>query len=146
MENLSQITHFIARHNELLYVDELKNCHKLVYLDVSNNTLLNVNVTASLLTLQELYFDHNDVTQLPRYSIGCALTTISGSHNQLTSLNSLMGLKFLTYIYMDYNEDLTAISFLADCPKLQEVFVYGTRVTNVSALAEKGIYVVYSPV
>lgn len=146
VENLSQITHFIARHNELLYVDELKNCHKLVYLDVSNNTLLNVNVTASLLTLQELYFDHNDVTQLPRYSIGCALTTISGSHNQLTSLNSLMGLKFLTYIYMDYNEDLTAISYLADCPKLQEVFVYGTRVKNVSALAEKGIYVVYSPV
>ncbi len=146
MEELSQITHFIAQHNELLYIDALRNCRKIVYLDVSHNTLLNVNVTSSLLTLKELYFDHNDVTQLPRYSIGCALTTISGCYNQLTSLNSLTGLKYLSYIYMDYNEDITSISFLASCPELKEVFVYGTRVKNVSALTEKGIYVVYSPV
>lgn len=145
VENLTGLTHFIAQYNELLEVDVLSGCQLLEYLDVSHNTLLNVNVTASLPALKELYFDHNEVSQLPKYGTSCALQIISGGYNQLSSLKNLAGLANLTHIYMDYNTEISSVNALVSCSELKEVYVYGTKVRSVSALTEKGIYVVYSP-
>lgn len=145
VENLTKLTHFIAQYNELLDVDVLASCQGLEYLDISHNTLLNVDVAASLSGLQELYFGYNDVSQLPKFDTDCALRIISGEYNQLASLKNLTGLVNLTHIYMDYNTEITNINYLVNCPKLEEVFVYGTKVRSVSTLTEAGIYVVYSP-
>lgn len=146
VENLTKLTHFIAQHNELLNVDALKNCQSLIYLDVSNNTLLDVDAAASLRSLEELYFDHNEVTRLPKFSTGCKLTVISGTYNKLSSLNNLAGLSKLAYVYMDYNTQISSVNSLVNCPKLKEVYVYGTKVKSASVLLEKDVYVVYSPV
>lgn len=145
VENLTNLTHFIAQHNELLEVNLLGACHKLEYLDVSYNTLLDIDITASLPALQELYFGHNDVTKLPKFRTDCALRIIQGEYNDLSSLKNLAGLVNLTHIFMDYNADISNIDYLVNCPELEEVYVYGTKVTKVSKLTEIGIYVVYSP-
>lgn len=145
VNELKNLTRFVAQYNELLDVNELSTCQKLEYLDVSYNTLLNVDVTTSLSSLKELYFGHNEVTQLPKYTKKCALEIISGEYNLLTSLGNLAGLENLKFIYMDYNSGITTVNSLINCPKLEELYVYGTKVKSVSALTEKGIYVVYSP-
>jgi Leucine-rich repeat (LRR) protein len=145
VQELKNLTRFVAQYNELLDVNVLTTCQKLEYLDVSYNTLLNVDVTASLSSLRELYFGHNEVTKLPKYKTGCALELISGEHNQLTSLGNLAGLEHLKFVYMDYNTGITSVNALVNCPVLEEVYVYGTKVKSVSALTEKGVYVVYSP-
>ena len=46
---------------------------------------------------------------------------------------------------MDYNSNLSNINSLRYCDALQIVHVYGTKVTNISALADEGILVYYTP-
>jgi Leucine-rich repeat (LRR) protein len=63
----------------------------------------------------------------------------------LTSLDNLSGLKNLTHVYMDYNAKLSNINALRHCAALREVNVYGTKVTDISQLADLGILVNYTP-
>ena len=156
LENLSTLTqlrHFAATHNNLIDVDILSNCTQLETLDVSYNTLLSIDVVARLTQLVALDFSHNEVSYLPKFRTDCALQTINGAYNALTSLNPLSKLENLTHVYMDYADAntgttasrLTNIDALQYCPALQEVHVYGTKVRNVSKLTSKGILVLYSP-
>lgn len=142
LENLSQ---FRASYNELLDVNALEKCQKLTYVDVSHNTLLDIDVAASLPALEELYFGYNEVMTLPQFDKSCALRIISGEYNYLSTLKNLAGLANLTHIYMDYNAQISSVDSLASCPKLLEVYVYGSEVRSVSALSEKGILVIYTP-
>ena len=144
--NLTGLEKFSAAYNELLDLDALENCQALVYLDVSHNTLLNVDMAASLTALQELNFSYNEVTQLPSFAADCALQVINGSYNQVSTLKKLSGLVNLSYVYMDYNEEISSVSPLTNCKALKEVYVYGTKVRTVSALTKLGVLVVYSPV
>ena len=52
----------------------------------------------------------------------------------------------LNYIYMDYNP-IDDITFLANCPSLIQVNVYGTEVSEdeVNALLDRSIIVNFAP-
>jgi Leucine-rich repeat (LRR) protein len=107
--------------------------------------LLNIQVLSTLPLLEELDFSDNEVSRLPSFSADCALTVIRGEHNLLTSLDALSGLKHLVRVYMDYNDKLSNINSLRHCKALREVHVYGTKVTDISLLADVGILVHYTP-
>ena len=145
IEYLTQLQILKAAYNELVDIELLSHCQALTYLDVSHNTLLDITICAQLPMLEELDFSYNEVSALPDFKKECALKVIHGEYNKISSLKKLGGLKSLTHIYMNYNTEISAISSLANCPSLLEVYVYGTRVTKVSDLTDKGILVVYSP-
>ena len=46
---------------------------------------------------------------------------------------------------MDYNNGISSVKALADCPMLIQVNVYGTKVTQVSSLTSQNIIVNYDP-
>ena len=142
---LVELRHFAASHNNLIDVNILQTCTKLQTLDVSYNTLITIQVAIYLLQLEELDFSHNEVSKLPEFRGNCSLQIIRGEHNLLSSLDTLSGLLHLTHVYMDYNTKLSNINSLRHCPLLQEVYVYGTKVTNISMLADAGILVHYTP-
>lgn len=146
IEQLTQLTNLYAAHNELLDLTSLANCINLSYLDVSHNTLLNIDTLAGLTALETLDFSYNEVTQLPAFTADCALKVINGNYNLISNLKKLSGLNHLTHVYMDYNKDISSISPLTSCKSLKEVYVYGTKVRNVSALTNMGVLVIYSPV
>jgi Leucine-rich repeat (LRR) protein len=83
---------------------------------------------------------------LPTFSKDCALVTIDGSHNNISKLDKLKGLKYLNIVNMDYNKNISSVKVLADCPVLVQVNVYGTKVKDVSALTSQSIIVNYKPV
>lgn len=145
IDTLTNLQSLTATHNQLLDIEALAQCSQLKSLDVSHNTLLNIDVAATLSNLETLNFGFNEVSKLPTFSTTCALRIINGEHNLLSSLKGLAGLEKLTHIYMDYNEAISSVSALAKCPSLQEVYVYGTKVTTVSALTNRGVLVIYSP-
>lgn len=145
IDQLTQLEHFAATHNNLTSVDILETCVNLRTLDISYNTLLNIQVLSKLTQLEELDFSHNEVTSLPSFSKNCALKIIRGENNLLSSLNNLAGLANLTHIYMDYNAKVSNISNLTQCKSLVEVHVYGTKVTDISALVDAGVIVHYTP-
>lgn len=143
--SLTALRHFSAAYNNLIDVDILKSCILLQTLDVSHNTLLNIQVISGLVQLEELDFSYNEVSKLPEFNTNCALRIIRGEYNMLTSLDRLSGLRNLTHIYMDYNSNIANINSLRYCDALQVVHVYGTKVTDISTLADKGIMVHYTP-
>ena len=145
LENLTSLTHLYAAYNNLTDVSILGNCTRLVELNVSNNTLLNIDVVSQMPRLEELNFSYNEVASLPQFSANSALWAVSGDYNQLSSLEALSGLRNLAYVYMDYNENIRSVDPLANCYSLLVVSLYGTKVSDVSALSEMSVVIHYDP-
>ena len=114
-------------------------------MNISHNSLGDISTLSGLNKLTDLNFSHNKVTKLPQFSKDCALVNIDGSYNQLDTLVPLGGLKKLNNVLMDYNHGISSVKALADCPVLIQVNVYGTKVTQVSALTSQSIVVNYDP-
>lgn len=131
--------------NKLTDVSALAANTALVELDISNNTIADITALKTLNALETLNFSYNQVTALPAFAKNCALVTIKGSQNQIKSLSPLAGLQNLNYVMMDYNSELKSISTLSSCYALVEVSVYGTQVSDVSALKSLNVIVKYAP-
>ena len=55
------------------------------------------------------------------------------------------GLEALNGVYMDYNENLSSIEPLVNCPRLVQVKVYGTSVAEVKSLLDMDVVVEFDP-
>lgn len=132
--------------NQLTDVSLLAVNTTLGALDISNNAITDITALGTLNSLVTFNFSYNQVTALPTFSKNCALVTIKGSENQLTSLKPLSSLGNLNYVIMDQNAGITSISCLANCYQLVEVSVYGTKVTDASALKDMNVIVKYAPI
>jgi len=143
---LPGLTHLYAGYNSLFDVSVLANATQLQELNISNNVLSDISSLYTLVNLTLLDFSYNDVTVLPALAVDCALVTINGEHNQLQSISALSGMHNLNYVYMDYNE-IDDITFLANCPNLIQVNVYGTNVSEgeVNNLLDRSIIVNFDP-
>ncbi len=142
---LTALTTLSLKNNKLKSIDDLSGCLALTDLNIASNELAKISAVAKLKKL--MYFDcsYNKITDLPDFSKDCELVTINASNNKISSLEMLSGLKQLNNVNMDYNEEISSVSALANCPKLIEVNVYGTKVTSVSSLTEQSVIVNYNP-
>ncbi len=145
LNRISGLTYLVASYNHISDLSALSACTGLIHLDVSNNALTDISVVSAMPNLTSLNFSTNQVAELPSLSAECMLIAIDGSHNLLSDLNALSGLKQLNNVYMDYNPELTSVEPLASCPVLIQANVYGTKVTDVSALTRQSIIVNYDP-
>lgn len=145
VEAMSGLTYLSLAFNSIGDISAVAGCTTLTELNIANNQLTDISNLSDMDKLQKLNFSYNQVEELPDFDESCALVTIDGSHNKLSSLDRLGGLENLNNVYMDYNEDISSVSALADCPVLVLVNVYGTEVTDVSALTKQSIIVNYNP-
>lgn len=145
IDNLKALTHLNAAENSLTDLSALATCLELTELDVSNNDLTDISLLSVLVKLMTLDFSYNSVTALPTWPVDCALVWIDGSYNALESIDELADLYNLNRVNMDYNKQINSIDALADCPTLIRVDVYGTLVTDVSALTSHSIIVNFDP-
>ena len=114
-------------------------------LGIASNSVSDITMLNGLTKLQSFDFSGNNaISELPDWPDGCALTTIDGSYNTLTSIDSLRNMQNLTHVYMDYNQ-ITNIDALQDCYCLVQVNVFGNAIADVSALRSKDIIVNYDP-
>lgn len=143
--NLKNLTHFAAADNTLTDVSPLSACLRLVDLDISNNTIKDISLLSALEELMYFDFSNNSVTALPAWPVDCALVSIDGSHNLISSVEELRDLYNLNRVNMDYNAEIESIDALEGCPALIQVDVYGTKVTEVSALTARSIIVNFDP-
>lgn len=144
--NLGSLSYLSLASNKLKSVNAVASCKALTELNISSNSLTDITKLSALTKLTTLDFSHNKVTELPKFSKNCDLLKITGSHNNIKNLDPLKGLKSLAFVNMDYNESLSSVKPLADCHKLIEVNVYGTKVKSVKALTDLGVVVNYNPV
>lgn len=142
---LSSLNELNLAYNKLTDIVSLADSTSIAVLDISNNSITNISALESLTSLTHLDFTYNQVVELPTWDKKCALIEINGSHNQISDLAPLSGLEHLNTVYMDYNEEISSISELGNCPVLILVSVYGTKVTEVKTLTDQSIIVHYNP-
>jgi hypothetical protein len=97
------------------------------------------------MNMVKLNFSNNQVYWMPEFPNDSALVTIVGSYNKIQTLEPLAGMEALNGVYMDYNEELSSVEWLATCPVLIVVNVYGTKVTEVKSLTDQSIIVNFNP-
>lgn len=153
LESLDGIDHMQAisildlSNNALTDVTSVSNCTTLTELNVSNNALTEINALVYLTNLTDLNFSYNQVSEIPTFKKGSnGLRNIDGSYNRISTLKPLEGMVSLRIVSMDYNPEISLLTWLERCPMLIRVNVYGTKVKEASALTEQGIVVNYNPV
>lgn len=144
VNKMSALKYLSVSENALDDVSILAECTGLTELYIAGNSIDNITSFSTLVNLEVLDFAYNKVAKLPKLPDDCALRIIDGSYNDLTGLSALKSLENLTHIYMDYNE-ISSIASLANCHKLMYISVYGSAVTGVNSLTQKGIIVNYNP-
>ena len=131
--------------NSLTDIAALSACVNLTDVNISNNALSDIGAVASLMNMVKLNFSNNQVYWMPEFPNDSALVTIDGSYNKIQTLEPLAGMEALNGVYMDYNEELSSVEWLATCPVLIVVNVYGTKVTEVKSLTDQSIIVNFNP-
>lgn len=145
VEKLTLLTYFSVNSNNLASVSQLAGLTELQTLGIASNSISDITMLKNLTKLQSFDFSgNNQITELPDWPDGCALTTIDGSYNTLTSIDSLKNMQNLTHVYMDYNQ-ITNIDALQDCYCLVQINVFGNAIADVSALRSRDIIVNYDP-
>lgn len=145
VDKLTLLTNLSVNNNKLTDVSQLANLTELTNLGISSNTISDITMLKNLTKLQSFDFSgNNQITELPDWPDGCALTTIDGSYNTLTNIDSLKNMQNLTHVYMDYNQ-ITSIDALKDCYCLVQVNVFGNAIADVSELRSRDIIVNYDP-
>lgn len=152
---LPSLKNLIMADCGLSTIADLEGAVALYKLDVSNNTLRNLDVLAPMVTLREINLNHNAVTDLSALS-GLmeletldvsfnALTSLSplstcvklswldASNNQISSLSGISSLSLLTFLSVDYNQ-LTNVSSLADMTGLTNLSIASNSISDISSL------------
>lgn len=143
--NLKKLKRFAAAENSIMDIAALSACRELTDLNIASNTVTDISLLSSLSKLMYFNFSNNFVTVLPTWSVDCALVNIDGSYNQISSVEELRDLYNLNRVNLDYNTEIESIDALEGCPALVQVDVYGTKVTEVSALTAHSIVVNFDP-
>lgn len=143
---LTALDYLSVKSNKLSNVSSVGQCTALSELNISSNEITDITSLSTLTKMMYLDFSYNQVTSLPTFPKNCELVTINGSNNKLSSLDKLAGLKNLNNVNMDYNESISSVKALANCPMLIEVNVYATKVKDVTALTDQSVIVNYNPV
>lgn len=137
----------------------LENMNSLKVLDLSQNTVRNLEPLCTSPNLQELYLQNNAITGLEAISglknLGkldvsfnsvetitplatCKnLTWLNVNNNALTGLETAANLTLLTSLFADSNQ-ITDISPVSACSKLQELSIARNSITDISSLSVLG--------
>ena len=134
----------------------LEGASSLVYLDLSQNTIRNLDPLMSMPNLQEVYLQNNAVDDLSVLSSLSGLKKLNVSYNLLTSMTPVYNCTTLTELHAGNNkvtsligiEKLTALEVLnvsfnalteangiSACVNLLELDISNNAITDISALA-----------
>ena len=134
----------------------LAEATSLVRIDLSNNTIRNLEVLAVMPDLEELNLKHNALTDLSSLSslgkltrldvsfnsltsleplAACGnLTFLDAQNNQIAALNGIENLTGLTYLGLDHNL-ITEVTLLANLTGLETLKIANNQIKDISSLS-----------
>ena len=153
---LPQLKELNLSNCSLSTLSGLEGAESLEILDVSNNTIRNLEPLSGSTALTELYLQHNAVTdlsvvgKLPGLTVldvsynaltGIApltgnlrLTKLNAANNQIQDVSAAASLPMLEELNLDYNS-LSDVSGLSGCVSLKTLTVSNNQLSNIDALA-----------
>ena len=112
----------------------LEQAQYLTYLDLSNNTVRNLEPLSGLTNLQTLKMSHNALTSLNAISTLTGLTELDVSFNALTTLSPLSGCWSMNSLLANNNQ-INTVDGLAQLSELKILDLYKNQLTDVSVLS-----------
>ena len=103
-------------------------------LDLSSNTIRNIQALSTMSQLKTLYLQHNALSDLASLSTLVKLETLNVSYNSLTTLSPIATLTALTSLEAGYN-NLTEVAKLDKLTGLTHLILEHNAITDVSSLA-----------
>ena len=160
LARLPALTRLTLAQCNLSTIAALENAENLTCLDLSGNTIRNLEPVATMVSLTELNLRHNavanmdisleqlsglgrlekldisynTVSDLRPLSSCLKLTWLDASNNALTTLDGLDNLSLLNHLAVDHNV-LTDVSVIANCSELTSLSFSHNEVTGIAALS-----------
>lgn len=156
LEKLPNLQKLVLSDCGLSTVADLENVTGLTYLDISNNTIRNLEPLEGMTNLQELYMQFNAITSLESLTsmyeleklnisfnsvsslaplgLCVKLSWLDASNNELSSANGIAQLQFLNTLSLNYNH-LSDVSPLGACLQMKELSFTNNNVYDISSLS-----------
>ena len=153
---LPNLTGLTLSNCGLSTVANLAGAQKLEYIDLSSNGgLRDLSVLSDMLTLKEIYVQHNAVISVEKLTTLTNLEKLDVSYNSITSLSHIANCLKLTWLNADGNQitdtigisslalienlslnynKLTDVSSLANCKNLKELSINNNEIRSINAL------------
>lgn len=115
-------------------ISELNGADGLTYLNLSGNTLRNLEVLSPMTELTELHLQNNAIAGLDALSTLSKLETLDISHNAVSSLAPLSSCVNLKWLDVSYNT-ITSVDGLSTLSQLGALSLNHNSLTDISPLA-----------
>ena len=135
LANALYLTELNLSYNTIRNLDALKTIPTLKKLDLQHNAVNSLDTLASLNELEVLNVSFNAISTLDPLA-GCAkLTELVADNNKLTDLNGLKSLSHLELLSVDYN-DISEVSVLTKNEALKNLSIASNNITDISAVGK----------
>lgn len=134
LEGVSTLTRLDLSNNTLRNLDVLSDMDTLKELHLQHNAVTSLNALSSLSNLEKLDISYNSVMDLSPLSPCMRLSWLCADNNVLTSVHGVEELVLLNHLSVDYNE-LKEISVLAQCTELVNLSIANNEISDISALS-----------
>ena len=132
---LPSLKNLILTDCGLSTIADLAGAVALYKLDLSNNTLRNLDVLKPMVTLKEIHLGHNAVTDLSALSNLTQLETLDVSFNAVNSLSPLSSCTALTWLDAGNNQ-ITSLKGVGDLTQLTFLCVEYNQLSDISAISK----------
>ena len=131
LPNLSSLS---LRNCGLSTIAGLEDADAIAYLDLSNNSIRNLEPLTAMTGLKHLNLQHNAVNDISVLKELTCIQTLDLSYNNLSSLTPVANLTELTVLNVR-NNTITSIFGVEKCTKLQQLTLSFNRIDDISALS-----------
>lgn len=135
LENLTSLTYLDLSNNTIRNIQALQNLTSLKKLFLQHNVLTDLSTLSGLINLTDLNISYNALGSLAPICNTTGLVWLDASHNSLTDLTGLEQLLNLQYLALSSNS-ITGIAPLASCTTLTELHIANNALTDISVVAE----------
>ena len=123
----------IAMGLGLTSLDGIENFDNLILLDLSENSISNLNPLANLTTLNELLLEQNQISDLSPISTLPNLTYLDADNNLINDISIITDMFTITTLYLSNNQ-INNISSLSGLTNLRHLALAGNQITDISSL------------
>lgn len=131
---LPKLEHLTLSSCNLSTTAGLERSVKITTLDLSNNTIRNIDALQAMTALTEVNLQHNALTDLTALSAASSLQKLDISYNAVDSLNPICNNKSITWLDAS-NNSLTDLSSINQLTHLHYLSVAHNSITDISAVA-----------
>ena len=134
LETAQSLTYLNLSNNTIRNLEPLAYLMKLQEIDLQHNALTSLTSLSGLTELQKLNVSYNSLTSVAPIATCTKLTRLEATNNAIASLSGIDNLPKLEYLSVNHN-DLTDISMVSSRTTLKELHVANNEITDISSLS-----------